>query len=158
MPAHFAPWRQFPRIITSYHYLRQADVLEEFRAAVQTHKDSPNLAWDLLIVDKAHNLAPAPLGKESELSRFLGQLAPYFEHQLFLSATPHNGHTRSFSGLLERLDPVRFTRTSEMSDSERKRVRDVNVRRLKSRSTRQNKRAGRCAKESSAIRMAPEPW
>jgi hypothetical protein len=36
------------------------------------------------------------------------------------------GHTRSFSGLLERLDPVRFTRTSEMSDAERKRVRDVN--------------------------------
>jgi superfamily II DNA or RNA helicase len=126
------PWRQFPRIITSYHYLRQADVLEEFRAAAQPHKDSPNLAWDLLIVDEAHNLAPAPLGKESELSRLLGQLAPYFEHKLFLSATPHNGHTRSFSGLLERLDPVRFTRTSEMSDSERKRVRDVNVRRLKS--------------------------
>jgi SNF2 family DNA or RNA helicase len=108
-----------------------ADVLEEFRAAAQTHKDSPNLAWDLLIVDEAHNLARAPLGKESELSRLLGQLAPYFEHKLFLSATPHNGHTRSFSGLLERLDPVRFTRTSEMSDSERKRVRDVNVRRLK---------------------------
>lgn len=126
------PWRQFPRIITSYHYLRQADVLEEFRAAAQPHKDSPNLAWDLLIVDEAHNLAPAPLGKESELSRLLGQLAPYFEHKLFLSATPHNGHTRSFSGLLERLDPVRFTRTSEMSDAERKRVRDVNVRRLKS--------------------------
>ena len=126
------PWRQFPRIITSYHYLRQADVLEEFRAAAQPHKDSPNLAWDLLIVDEAHNLAPAPIGKESELSRLLGQLAPYFEHKIFLSATPHNGHTRSFSGLLERLDPVRFTRTSEMSDSERKRVRDVNVRRLKS--------------------------
>lgn len=126
------PWRQFPRIITSYHYLRQADVLEEFRAAAQPHKDSPNLAWDLLIVDEAHNLAPAPLGKESELSRLLGQLAPYFEHKLFLSATPHNGHTRSFSGLLERLDPVRFTRTSEMSAAERKRVRDVNVRRLKS--------------------------
>jgi superfamily II DNA or RNA helicase len=126
------PWQQFPRIITSYHYLRQADVLEEFRAAAQPRKDSPNLAWDLLIVDEAHNLAPAPLGKESELSRLLGQLAPYFEHKLFLSATPHNGHTRSFSGLLERLDPVRFTRTSEMSDAERKRVRDVNVRRLKS--------------------------
>jgi superfamily II DNA or RNA helicase len=126
------PWRQFPRIITSYHYLRQADVLEEFRAAAQPHKDSPNLAWDLLIVDEAHNLAPAPLGKESELSRLLGQLAPYFEHKIFLTATPHNGHTRSFSGLLERLDPVRFTRTSEMSDAERKRVRDVNVRRLKS--------------------------
>jgi superfamily II DNA or RNA helicase len=126
------PWRQFPRVIASYHYLRQADVLEEFRAAAEPIPGSPNLAWDLLIVDEAHNLAPAPLGKESELSRLLGQIAPYFEHKLFLTATPHNGHTRSFSGLLERLDPVRFTRTSEMSDAERKRVRDVNVRRLKS--------------------------
>jgi hypothetical protein len=34
-------------------------------------------------------------------------LAPQFEHRLFLSATPHNGHTRCFSGLLEILDPVR---------------------------------------------------
>src|SRR5690606_39124272 len=92
----------------------------------------PNLAWDLLIVDEAHNLAPAPMGKESELSRLLGLLTPYFEHKIFLSATPHNGHTRSFSGLLERLDPVRFTRTSDMSDAERRRVRDVNIRRLKS--------------------------
>lgn len=126
------PWRQFPRVIASYHYLKQADVLEEFRAAAQPHQDSPNLAWDLLIVDEAHNLAPAPLGRESDLSRLLGQIAPYFEHKLFLSATPHNGHTRSFSGLLERLDPVRFTRTAEMSEAERKRVREVNVRRLKS--------------------------
>lgn len=126
------PWRQFPRIITSYHYLKQADVFEEFRQVSQPDAGSPNLAWDLLIVDEAHNLAPAPLGKESELSRLLGQIAPFFEHKIFLSATPHNGHTRSFSGLLERLDPVRFTRTSEMSPAERSRVRDVNVRRLKS--------------------------
>ena len=31
------------------------------------------------------------------------------EHRLFLSATPHNGHSNSFSALLEILDPQRFT-------------------------------------------------
>src|SRR5206468_1525579 len=33
-----------------------------------------------------------------------------FEHRLFLSATPHNGHSNSFSALLEILDPQRFCR------------------------------------------------
>jgi hypothetical protein len=37
-------------------------------------------------------------------------LASRFEHRLFLSATPHNGHSKSFSTLLELLDPYRFTR------------------------------------------------
>jgi hypothetical protein len=37
-------------------------------------------------------------------------LAPRFEHRLFLSATPHNGHSNSFSALLEILDPQRFCR------------------------------------------------
>ena len=36
--------------------------------------------------------------------------ASYFEHRLFLSATPHNGHSNSFSALLEILDPQRFVR------------------------------------------------
>ena len=37
-----------------------------------------------------------------------------FEHRLFLSATPHNGHSNSFSALLEMLDPQRFTRGVEV--------------------------------------------
>ena len=57
---------------------------------------------------------PSPFGEDSELCRMLRLLAPQFEHRLFLSATPHNGHTRSFTGLLEMLDPVRFSRSSEM--------------------------------------------
>lgn len=126
------PWRTHQRIVTSYDYLKQPDVLEQFRSASVTAKDSPHLPWDLLIVDEAHNLAPAPYGEESETSELLGQLAPMFEHKLFLTATPHNGHTRSFSGLLERLDPVRFARRSErLTPAERMRVEEVVVRRLK---------------------------
>ncbi len=126
------PWRTFARVITSYDYLKQADVLEEFRAASRTAPESPHLPWDLLIVDEAHNLAPASFGEDSDLAMMLRQVAPRFEHRLFLTATPHNGHTRSFTGLLESLDPVRFTRKSEtLTEPERQRVEDVLVRRLK---------------------------
>ena len=125
------PWRSFSRIVASYHYLRQPDVLEQFRSACRTPEGSPHLPWDLLIVDECHNLMPSPFGEDSELCRMLRLVAPQFEHRLFLSATPHNGHTRSFTGLLEMLDPVRFTRTSEMGAAMRGRVDDVFVRRLK---------------------------
>ena len=125
------PWRSFSRIVASYHYLRQPDVQEQFRAACRAPEGSPHLPWDLLIVDECHNLMPSPFGEDSELCRMLGQIAPAFEHRLFLSATPHNGHTRSFTGLLEMLDPVRFARTNEMNEAMRRRVEDIVVRRLK---------------------------
>ena len=125
------PWRSFSRIVASYHYLRQPDVLEQFLAACRTPEGSPHLPWDLLIVDECHNLMPSPFGEDSELCRMLRLVAPQFEHRLFLSATPHNGHTRSFTGLLEMLDPVRFSRTTEMGPAMRGRTEDVVVRRLK---------------------------
>ena len=125
------PWRSFSRIVASYHYLRQPDVREQFLAACRAPEGSPHLPWDLLIVDECHNLMPSPFGEDSELCQTLRLVAPQFEHRLFLSATPHNGHTRSFTGLLEMLDPVRFARTNEMSPAMRGRIEDVVVRRLK---------------------------
>jgi superfamily II DNA/RNA helicase len=67
----------------------------------------------LLILDEAHNAAPASGAKyaiDSALTKTVRDLAPRFEHRLFLSATPHNGHSNSFSSLLELLDPLRFCR------------------------------------------------
>ncbi len=126
------PWRAHPRIIASYHYLKQADVLEEFRAASRSERPGASLPWDLLIVDEVHNLVPLPIGEDSEVCKMLRQVAPLFEHRLFLTATPHNGHTRSFTGLLEMLDPVRFSQTNELKPAERTRIPDVLIRRLKS--------------------------
>ena len=125
------PWRSFSRIIASYHYLRQPDVCEQFLSACVTPEGTPHLPWDLLIVDECHNLMPAAFGEDSQLCRTLGLVAPRFEHRVFLSATPHNGHTRSFTGLLEMLDPVRFTRTNDVGPAMRQRIEDVVVRRLK---------------------------
>lgn len=125
------PWRSFSRIIASYHYLRQEDVLEQFLAACRTPEGSPHLPWDLLILDECHNLMPSAFGDDSDLCRMLRILAPQFEHRIFLSATPHNGHTRCFTGLLEILDPVRFSQTDELKPAERNRVQQVVMRRLK---------------------------
>ena len=125
------PWRSFSRIIASYHYLRQEDVLEQFLAACRAPEGSPHLPWDLLIVDECHNLMPSALGEESDLCRMLRLLAPQFEHRLFLSATPHNGYTRCFTGLLEILDPVRFTQTNELKPAEKERIEQIVLRRLK---------------------------
>ncbi len=138
-------WRALPRIITSYHYLRQPDVLEQFIAncrSMQSYQGA-QLPWDLLIVDEAHNLMPSNFGEDSDLAEMLRLLTPWFEHRLFLTATPHNGHTRCFSGLLEQLDPVRFTRTPTFTDKERAMIGDVLIRRLKSEINTQDKEAGR---------------
>ncbi len=148
------PWRTYPRIITSYYYLRQPDVLEQFRAACRQPENSVQLPWDLLIVDEAHNLTPANFGEDSDLSKMLRAISPWFEHKLFLTATPHNGHTRCFSGLLEQLDPVRFTQTSEFSDADRRRVEEVVVRRLKRDINSLDEGAGRTPRFSQRI---PEP-
>jgi hypothetical protein len=67
----------------------------------------------LLILDEAHNAAPARgsgCGVDSDFTKAVRQLAPRFEHRLFLSATPHNGHSNSFASRLEILDSQRFCR------------------------------------------------
>jgi superfamily II DNA/RNA helicase len=85
----------------------------------------------LLILDEAHHAAPASGVKyaiDSKITRAVRDLAQRFEHRLFLSATPHNGHSNSFSALLEILDPQRFCRGVPVAP----RLRDeVLVRRLK---------------------------
>ena len=54
-----------------------------------------------------------------------------FEHRLFASATPHNGKTVSFTGLLELLDPIRFQMDTEMDAKDRENLSEVRIRRLK---------------------------
>jgi hypothetical protein len=88
--------------------------------------------YDLLIVDEAHNVAPSGRGKyatDSQRTSAIRTLAPFFEHKLFLSATPHNGYVESFSALLELLDNQRFARAIRPNRSQ---LEAVMVRRMKS--------------------------
>src|SRR5215218_10454368 len=81
---------------------------------------------------RRHHAAPSSGSRyavESQFTRAVRGLAERFEHRLFLSATPHNGHSNSFSTLLEILDPQRFTRGVPVRSRD---LDKVMVRRLKS--------------------------
>ncbi len=127
------PWSSFPRVITSMDYLRQPTVRNEFMGACEqmARGQASTLPWNLLIVDEAHNLAPATYGDDSQRCETLRLIAPRTEHRLFLSATPHNGYTLSFTGLLEMLDPIHFHQDTHIGAMET-RIHMGMVRRLKS--------------------------
>ena len=126
------PWSIHPRIITSMDYLRQPDITESFRATATSLWQGPRLPFQMLILDEAHNLAPHVFHDDSDRCKMLRNISRYFEHRLFLSATPHNGYTATFSGLLSILDPVRIQQTASLDESDKRQVRLLMVRRLKS--------------------------
>lgn len=105
------PWATSNRFVVSYSILRRAEHLEPLRQHLE--KRGERVKKSLLILDEAHTVAPSSPGRyaiDSKTTRLIRGLAPRFENRLFLSATPHNGHSNSFSALLEILDPQRFTR------------------------------------------------
>jgi SNF2 family DNA or RNA helicase len=120
------PWETHSRFLVSHRMLIDdeftsllRDWLTEFRGR------------SLLILDEAHHAAPASDGAyavESQFTKAIRDLSPRFEHRLFLSATPHNGHPNSFSTLLEILDPNRFYRSEKIKPEM---TQEIMVRRLK---------------------------
>src|SRR5580704_904882 len=121
------PWATGSRFIVSHRLLTDEvyaaglrDVLGEFRPRA------------LFILDEAHHAAPSAGTRyaiSSQLTKAVRELGERFEHRLFLTAPPHNGHSNSFSALLEMLDPQRFTRGVEVRPKD---LEPVMVRRLKS--------------------------
>ena len=121
------PWRTHSRFLISHNLLIDPTYTDPMREWL-----GPMLPGSLLILDEAHHAAPSSGGRygiETKLTRAVRDLAGRFEHRLFLSATPHNGHSNSFSTLLELLDPYRFTRGVKVRG--KKALEDVMVRRLK---------------------------
>jgi superfamily II DNA or RNA helicase len=107
------------RIIDENYAAGLRDWLQEFRAQ------------SLLILDEAHHAAPSSGSRyaiDSKITREVRDLAKRFEHRLFLSATPHNGHSNSFTALLEILDPNRFVRGMDIKKGD---LSPVMVRRIK---------------------------
>jgi ERCC4-related helicase len=123
----YNPWRTGSRFIISHSLLADEtyaaglrDVLGEFRSRA------------LFILDEAHHAAPsggARYAISSQFTKAVRDMAERFEHRLFLSATPHNGHSNSFAALLEMLDPQRFERGIDVVRP--KDLEPVMVRRLK---------------------------
>ena len=121
------PWRTHSRFLVSHNLLIDSTYTDLMREWL-----GPMLPGSLLILDEAHHAAPASGGRygiETQFTRAIRDLTSRFEHRVFLSATPHNGHSNSFSTLLELLDPYRFTRGVKVRG--KKVLEEVMVRRLK---------------------------
>ncbi|MDO5696759.1 MAG: DISARM system SNF2-like helicase DrmD [Dermatophilus congolensis] len=136
------PFRLFPRVIVSMAWLptpRAQRLLRDVYSEAGRTNSARRYAFDALIVDEAHHVAPASpsaLGGgrgyavDSRRTIATRALAEKCEHRLFLSATPHNGHTESFTALLEMIDNRRFARGASVREEP---LREVMVRRLKNR-------------------------
>lgn len=137
---HANPFLLYPRVIVSMAWLPQVRAQRLLRG-VYTQAASPKtakqFAFDVLIVDEAHHVAPSSpsaiasgrgYAVDTQRTVAVRQLAERCEHRLFLSATPHNGHPESFTALLEMIDPRRFSRGAILDHDA---LKDVTVRRLK---------------------------
>jgi superfamily II DNA or RNA helicase len=121
------PWATGARFVISHSLLTDETYVSGLRDILGTFRPRA-----MLILDEAHHAAPASGSRyaiDSQFTRSVRDLAARFEHRLFLSATPHNGHSNSFSSLLEVLDPQRFTRGVPVRPRD---LDPVMVRRLKS--------------------------
>ena len=121
------PWETHSRFLVSHRMLIDDEFSSMLREWLTEFRSR-----SLMILDEAHHAAPASDGLyavESQFTKAIRDLAPRFEHRLFLSATPHNGHSNSFSALLEILDPNRFYRAEKIKDKSM--IEEIMVRRLK---------------------------
>lgn len=126
------PFRSHPRLIVSMEWVKFESQMRWFDEFLPPDPNTYPRAFDLLIIDEAHRVAPSAVGRyarDSLRTQAIRRLAPYFEHRVFLTATPHNGYPESFEALLEMLDPNRFTKGVHPSARERD---AVMIRRLKS--------------------------
>ncbi|MCA9565924.1 MAG: hypothetical protein KC561_20645, partial [Myxococcales bacterium] len=125
------PWTTHPHFIVSLNLLRGTRGNTRHYESLLSSLSGRD-GRTLLILDEAHHAAPATgsaYAIDSRTTRAIREVAKKFEHRLFLSATPHNGHSNSFSALLELLDPQRFTRGVPVKSV--KELAPVVVRRLK---------------------------
>lgn len=127
---HCNPWTSFPRLITSMDWIKGGEGLRLLKDILPPQISYPR-KFDILLIDEAHNIAPAAAAAyslPSQRTQVIQRIAPHFTHHLFLSATPHNGYTSSFTSLLELLDDQRFAKTVMPSDAQ---LQPVMVRRMK---------------------------
>ncbi|MBE8232808.1 MAG: DEAD/DEAH box helicase family protein [Endozoicomonadaceae bacterium] len=127
---HANPWTSFPRLITSQDWIKSGEGLRLLRETIPASAAYPR-KFDMLVIDEAHNVAPsgsAHYAVASQRTKIIREIVPHFQHKLFLTATPHNGYTESFTSLLEMLDDQRFSRNILPDE---KQLQKVMIRRLK---------------------------
>lgn len=105
------PFEHLPLAIASMDFLKQDNVLDLLERTT----------YDLIILDEAHHYSETGADKadaeriESSQRRKLAKtLARRSDALLLLTATPHDGYERSYSSLIELLDPMLLNQAGEV--------------------------------------------
>jgi len=89
-------WKLYDRVIVSLDLAKRENHMERLRAAG---------AWDVVVFDEGHKLTRHDDGGRTERYRLAEMLRRRADAFLLLSATPHQGYTDRFKGLLELVRP-----------------------------------------------------
>jgi len=92
------PFDFIPLGLVSIDFLKQERVLQTLERA----------SYDIIVIDEAHHCGESGAGADrddTERRRLAAGLARSCDALLLLTATPHDGYDRSFSSLVELLDP-----------------------------------------------------
>jgi len=95
LPVGHNPFNHFAKSIISIDTLKSAG---EYRVFVE------NAYWDIIVIDEAQNVAKR--GTRSLRHQLADLLASRSDTLIMLSATPHDGKSRSFASLIDMLDPT----------------------------------------------------
>lgn len=100
IPGNHNPFYYFDKSIISIDTLKQDN---EFKTYLE------QAYWDIIVIDEAHNVADR--GTSSQRSALAQLLANRSDTLIMLSATPHDGRAKSFSSLMNMLDPTAISDT-----------------------------------------------
>ncbi len=92
------PFDHLPLALVSIDFLKQERILDQLERS----------SYDIVVIDEAHHCTDigSDQDREDSLRRRLAEvLARRCDSLLLLTATPHDGHDRSFASLCELLDP-----------------------------------------------------
>ena len=119
IPTNHNPFHYFDKSIVSVDTLKQD---AEYRTYLE------NAYWDVIVIDEAHNVAERGSGRISGRARLARLLSGRSDSLILLSATPHDGSSRSFASLMNMLDPTAITNVDDYGPDD---IRGLFIRRFK---------------------------
>lgn len=117
IPTNHNPFYYYDRSIISIDTLKQN---AEYRTYLE------NAYWDIIIIDEAQNVADRGTG--SLRNKVAELLAHRSDTLIMLSATPHDGRSKSFASLMNMLDPTAIANPEDYSKDD---IKGLFIRRFK---------------------------
>lgn len=99
---------ELPSNANPFFYYDKAIVsIDTIKRGVEYGVYLENAHWDIIVIDEAQNVAErGGKGRGSQRNLLAERLRNRSDSLIMLSATPHDGHARSFASLMNMLDPT----------------------------------------------------